>query len=142
MPATATKEKCGGCGRMISSNEVPYLWDEATVCHACWERLRAMREEKKEKKLIAVPPPNFGAVVVLCTIFRVLGAVACIAGAVAAFLLGTPENGHTTASPAAAMGVFAAGLISGVMLMGLSELLACIRHMAINSFYIRNQTAA
>jgi hypothetical protein len=110
------------------------------------------------RRLPAVPVPTYAAVGIIGWLMIVLGALTILGGIALAVLAVAggamadsqppPPGMFRSSSPsvlplilASSLPMLAVAIVSGIMQIGVGQLLLCIRDMAINSFYVRNQTA-
>lgn len=151
-PATnMSVEKCEICAAKISTGESCFLIGNSVVCSTCYEIDHASQEPSQPKtqqpsqsvpkpqvepqftystvkaSVPNAPIPDYAGIIVLCVLLNILGALEMIAGLLICLAVSDREG-------AIALLYLAAGVVSGMILIGLSSLLSCIRDMAINSF--------
>lgn len=146
-------EMCGGCGKEIPDTETPFIWKDETLCRKCWNEVMtkhmpdlnappapappSVYDPPKQKTFAVIDSPRYAAILVISTFMQALGILELLLGVVLVVL--AVQSDAPTASASVAMAVSL--IVSGVIAIAIGQAIACLRDMAINSFYIRNQTA-
>lgn len=139
-------ERCAFCSRVIAVNESPFIWQDQIACRECWEVRMAHPESSRAvvppppsnpaKKIRPVRVPEYGGLQILCAILDVLAVLTAVVGVGRALWTLDQHTEH----PNEAIILFLGGFVGGAIVYGFSQLLSCVRDMAINSFHVRNQT--
>lgn len=137
--ATEDPETCARCGRVIEPGKTPMIWGEEVVCERCHGGLlkreglapNAEKEPAMGRSGAAILVPEFGGMRVAQAILIAFGVVGMLIGALGV-IAGVAAGNQSTAATGGA------GLVSGLLLFAAGEVIHGLRHVAINSFHIRN----
>jgi hypothetical protein len=149
-------EVCSICGTALNQFNAAASIGGAPACAACRREFDADRSPPvvavTAVHAVAIPPapvtsqvsvPTYGAVRVVCGFLRVMGFSSIIAAVLGGVILMVGMlDPQGTVPVLRGTEVMIGGVINAILLFGLEQLLACVRDMAINSFFIRNHAAA
>ncbi|HUO07647.1 MAG TPA: hypothetical protein VM008_05060 [Phycisphaerae bacterium] len=135
-------DECSRCGTAIPETEVAHVHADKIYCAKC---LAAVKEGRPESPPFdyhcrPVPVPDYAALRIIAGLLSVTGLLEIIL----AILFGVVNLGGGSEdqriSVSAAIVIIISGVLSGLVILGIGQLLECVRDATINSFHIRNQT--